>query len=277
METMGLIAKIVGLIIIGSVLLFLYGCKPKKPVPNPEPEPEPDTWEHFYPGNCIKGTSTKPDYRWQAREVESAKWFEYEDKIAHFMKLEGRENIFNALTLATVLTIKIAGSYFFKWTSDMITWLVSDYWAHPYEFVIEKAGRGDCEDFAGVHCAYLHRECKYWLVWWIEIYWQQRSNGVWKGLGHAITIFKETQESPWRCFSNQQYLGMSYGYADIADVVSKFCPKDDNHKLIKVVARHPMDGYMLWQTTTGHGNENMQLTVKQLKRRIMTRRRTRNG
>ena len=257
--------------IVTIISMVLMGCKPKPP-PVPEPEPEPDTWEHFYPKNCIKGTNLIPASEWKARDVESAEWFEYEDKIRHFMKIQEREGIFNALTLAVVLTVKMAGDYFFRWTSDMMVWLVADYWAHPYEFVIEKMGKGDCEDFAGVHCSYLYRECDYWLVWWIEVYWKQRRNGIWRGLGHAITVFKDTIDSPWRCFSNQQFLGMSNGYKDISDVISKFCPKNEDHELIKVVARHPMLGYMLWQTTDGHGNENMQLTIKQVKKRIKSRR-----
>lgn len=271
--------QLIGIFIFFVTAGFVIGGCTKKPKPDPDPQPNPEPdkpkWEDYYP----KGYSKPIDFhnKWIKRNFDSSRWSDYENKIIDFMLDEDRQGKFDELTLAKLLTHKENNKWFFTWTSDLETFGKEDYWSPPDEYVIDKHGLGDCDDFAGFHCDFLDRKSKYWLVWWIEIYWQQRSNGVWKGLGHAITIFKETQESPWRCFSNQQYLGMSYGYADIADVVSKFCPKDDNHKLIKVVARHPMDGYMLWQTTTGHGNENMQLTVKQLKRRIMTRRRTRNG
>ncbi|MFA5559287.1 MAG: LAGLIDADG family homing endonuclease, partial [Methanofastidiosum sp.] len=144
-----------------------------------------------------------------------------------------------------------------------------------HNFVLADSGviSHNCDEHSGLHCDYLYRLCKLWLVKWLEIYWKKRywnsvSNSYqWKNLGHAITIFKETPESPWKCFSNQQFLGMTNGYQGIGEIVSKFCPKDDNHELIKVVARHPITGDLLWVIDKNHGGDELLLTIEQLKDR----------
>jgi hypothetical protein len=265
-----MIVKILILIICCLLGLILGGCF-KKPKPEPEPEPE-DKWEDYYPAGWYKPLVDINAYKWQEREIDTDLWWEYENKLIEFMRIQGRD-IFDALALARVLTIKINGQYYFKWTSDMETWQQEDYWATPPQFVIEKKGKGDCDEHSGLHCDYLYRLCKLWLVKWLEIYWKKRywnsvSNSYqWKNLGHAITIFKETPESPWKCFSNQQFLGMTNGYQGIGEIVSKFCPKDDNHELIKVVARHPITGDLLWVIDKNHGGDELLLTIEQLKDR----------
>ena len=257
---------IIAIILFAIAVLFLVGCKKLTPSPNPNPDPEPEpepTWEQFYPEKCYKPASIIYDSRWQKRDYGSPEWQEYDDRMIEFMRIQDRTTA-DALTLARILTVKIDGKYFFVWTSDMDTWLLLDYWATPYEFVIVKKGKGDCDDFAGLHCDFLFGVSEYWLVWWIEIYWKQRG----QLLGHAITIFKETPETPWRSFSNQQFLGMTNGYESVEEIISKFCPKDPDHELIKVVARHPIEGYLLWIVDKNHGYDDIWLTVKEIKERL---------
>ena len=269
-----IIVKILILIVCCLLALILGGCF-KKPKPEPEPEPEPkpeDEWIPFYPQNWYKPAIDWSKGKWQQREFDTDLWWEYENKLIEFMRIQGRD-IFDALTLARVLTVKVNGQYYFKWTSDMEVWQVEDYWEIPPEVVLIKQGLTDCDGFSGLHCDYLFRLSNLWLVWWIEVYWKKRywnsvSNSYqWKNLGHAITIFKETPESPWKCFSNQQFLGMTNGYQSIGEIVSKFCPKDDNHELIKVVARHPITGDLLWVIDKNHGGDELLLTIEQLKHR----------
>jgi len=144
METMGLIAKIVGLIIIGSIFLFLYGCNSKHPEPTPNPDPDPDNpkWKDYYP----KGYSKPIDFhnKWIKRDFDSSRWSDYENKILDFMLYEDRQDKFDELTLAKLLTHKENNKWFFTWTSDLETFGKEDYWSPPDEYVIDKHGLGDC-------------------------------------------------------------------------------------------------------------------------------------
>lgn len=238
---------------------FIGGCTRKtKPEPEPEPDPDKPKWEDYYPEGHTIPLIDFMKKRWQERNFKSSRWLDYENKIINFMIDEDRKDIFDELTLAKVLTHKENGKWFFTWTSDLEVFETEDYWATPDEYVIDKNGLGDCDDFAGFHCDYLYRLSGYWLVWWIEVYWVRyvktnlkNPDGSyiyrWKNLGHAITILKRSPESKYKCFSNNSFLGMSNGFDTIDEIVRKFCPDDDNHKLTKVVARHPITGELLWE------------------------------
>lgn len=253
---------IFAIIAIIVILAFaLQGCN-KKPIPTPEPEPEPDPdkpkWDIFYPFGATFPTFDFQKNNWQIRNFNSSRWLDYENKIINFMIDEDRKDIFDELTLAKLLTHKENGKYFFVWTSDLEVFEKEDYWAPPDEYVIDKHGLGDCDDFAGFHCDYLYRLSQYWLVWWIEVYWKRKywnkvSNSYqWKNLGHAITILKRSPESNWKCFSNNSFLGMTNGFETFEEIIYKFVPLNvpsqvDNYKLTKVVAREPVSGKLLFE------------------------------
>jgi len=261
-----IIVKILVLIVCCLLALILGGCF-KKPKPEPEPEPEPeDEWEDYYPVNWYKPVIDINAHKWRERNFDSPEWETYENTVLSLMKKVDRENKFDDLTLARILTSKTDdGRYLFKWTSDMEIWEETDHWATPAEFLILKDENGnpdpnglyrdDCDGFAGFHCDFLYRLCNYWIVWFIEVYWKKRyfndfsNNYQWKAQGHAITIYQRTAGDMWRCFSNQTFLGMTNGYATIQEIIEKFCPDDENHELNRVVARHPIEGELLWQIT----------------------------
>jgi len=242
------------LIIFCILGLFLGGCsKPKPPNPDPDPEPSPspnpeDSWIAYYPIGYTIPIVDWDKSKWQERDDHEQE--QVDNIMLHFMNENDRTDI-DDLTLSLILFTKVAGEYYFRWTSDMQTWNYEDYWATPYQFVITKEGKGDCDDFCGLHCDYLYELCQYYLVWWCEVYWQRKitANGVdsWKSLGHAITCYKRSSESNWRCFSNQSLLGRANGFETIEEIIRKFCPNDDDHRLIKVAARHPMTGKLLWE------------------------------
>jgi hypothetical protein len=248
------------ILILGLIILILLAsCKPK-PIPTPEPDPEPDKpkWSAFYPVGHIIPSLDFGFRKWQKRNFISDRWSDYENKIINFMIAEDRKDKYDELTLAKLLTHKENGRYFFKWTSDLEVFNTDDYWAPPDEYVVDKHGLGDCDDFAGFHCDYLFRECKYYLVWWVEVYWVRKYfNNVsnqyeWKNLGHAITLLKRSPESNWKCFSNNSFLGMSNGFETFEEIIYKFVPinlpsEADNYKLTKVVAREPVTGTLLFE------------------------------
>ena len=246
---------IIAIILFVILVLCLAGCKKPKPPPDPDPDPNPDpqpnpedTWIAHYPIGYTIPLIDIQKLLWRDRTAQDLE--QVDNVLIHFASENNRTDI-DDLTLSLVLFTKVAGEYYFQWTSDMQTWLLLDYWATPYQFVIDKEGKGDCDDFAGLHCYYLHELCKYYLTWWCEIYWQRKvtANGVdsWKGLGHAITIYKRSPESNWRCFSNQSLLGRTNGFETLEEIIRKFCPNDDDHRLLKVAARHPMTGKLLWE------------------------------
>ncbi len=182
--------------------------------------------------------------------------------------LSNKQEIFNGISFVSIAKSKV------KEVKDKHYYDIEVQDNH--NFVLADSGviSHNCDDFSGLHCDYLHDWCEYWLTWWVEVYWKQykgevEGKPIWKSLGHAITIFKETPESKWKCFSNQQYLGMSQGYETIGEIVSKFCPRDDKHELLKVVARHPTKGYMLWMVDANNGRDDMWLTLEELKKEII--------
>jgi hypothetical protein len=254
---------IIALIVIVIIaVMFLQGCN-KKPVPTPNPDPEPDKpkWEDYYP----IGHKIPYDFynKWIKRIFDSGRWLDYENKIINFMVDEDRKDIFDELTLAKLLTHKENDKWFFTWTSDLEVFEKEDYWATPDEYVIDKNGLGDCDDFCGFHCDFLDRKSKYWLVWWVEVYWKRyvktnlkNPDGSyvykWKSLGHAITILKRSPESNWKCFSNNSFLGMSNGFETLEEIIYKFVPVNDvrfkdQYELTRVRARHPIEGTLLWE------------------------------
>lgn len=248
------------MVILLFLIVFLQGCRsPKPPVPEPpEPNPVEKVWEDYYPEGHTIPLIDFMKIRWQERNFKSSRWLDYENKIVNFMIDEDRKDKYDELTLANLLTHKENGRYFFTWTSDLETFGKEDYWSPPDEYVIDKHGLGDCDDFAGFHCDYLYRLSQYWLVWWIEVYWKRKywndvSNSYqWKNLGHAITILKRTPESNWKCFSNNSFLGMSNGFETFEEIIYKFVPLNvpsqaDNYKLTKVVAREPVSGKLLFE------------------------------
>jgi hypothetical protein len=257
METMELITKIAMLIGAAILALFVGACKPKPKPPEPEPEPEPEPvtpkWSDFYPEGSYQPIIDLDKLKWQSMTINEQT--QYENLIRFFMQ-ELKRTAFDDYTLSRIWFVKMLGEYYFKWASDMETWQKNDYWATPFQFSILKEGLGDCEDFAAVSCDYLYRMCNYWLVWWVEVYWQQykgeiEGKPIWKSLGHAITIYKRGIDSPYRSFSNQSWLGRENGYETIMEIVRKFSPADDKHKLIKVKARHPLSGKLLFELKGG--------------------------
>jgi len=256
MELITKIALFIAFCIIG---LFMGACskRPKPPDPDPEPEPEKE-WKDFFPRNW-KIPVIDWGNKWRKRAFGSPLWLEYEQKVEGLYKQVDRP--FDDTGLSRMLMLKLPdGRYLFKWTSDMDIWGVEDYWATPPEFLVFKDAdgnenpnglyRGDCDVFAGMNCDILYRMMKYPLVWWLEIYWQRQSGGVWRGLGHAITVYKRELEDNFRVFCNQSWVGMSYGYKDIEDVVQLYVPTKtlpDNYNLLYVKARHPLTGKLLWQ------------------------------
>ena len=252
--------QLIGIFIFFVTAGFVIGGCTKKPKPDPDPQPNPEPdkpkWEDYYP----KEYSKPIDFhnKWIKRNFDSSRWSDYENKIIDFMLDEDRQGKFDELTLAKLLTHKENDKWFFTWTSDLETFGKEDYWSPPDEYVIDKHGLGDCDDFAGFHCDFLDRKSKYWLTWWIEIYWKRKywnnvSNSYqWKSLGHAITILKRTPESNWKCFSNNSFLGMTSGFKTFEEIIYKFVPLNvpsqaDNYKLTKVVAREPVTGKLLFE------------------------------
>jgi len=259
---------IIAIIVVIIMGVLFTGCG-GKPKPKPPDEPEIPKWEDYYPEG-FKIPSIDLYNKWQTRNFDSIYWANYENEVRSIGALEGRQDKYDDYTLAMILTHKLPdGRYLFKWTDDMEIWGKVDHWGSPDEFLIRKDENGnpdpdglfrdDCDGFAGFHCDYLYRLCNNnFLVWWLEIYWKRRFinklNGsyYWKDLGHAITIYKRSPESNWRCFSNQQWLGMTDGIADIMDIVHKFVPLDkeefkEQYEMVAIKARHPVTGKMLWE------------------------------
>lgn len=253
---------IFAIITIVIILAFaLQGCN-KKPIPTPEP-PEPNpvekTWEDYYPKSAkIPAT---PNYgNWRPRNFNSNDWSNYESVIQGLFRQTGRD-VFDDIALSRILMTKLLdGRYLFKWTSDMEIWGQDDHWASPDEFLYcrkdEKGNcdpnglyRDDCDGFAGLNSDILYRMMEYPLVWWLEIYWQRKSGGVWRGFGHAITVYKREWHSPYRVFCNQSWVASVSGKQTIEDIVQLYVPTKtlpDNYRLLQVKARHPITGKMLW-------------------------------
>lgn len=249
------IFAIIALVVI--LTMFLQGCGKKEEESHEEEEQKPK-WSDYYPLGWFIPALDYDKRKWNARDFDSARWKHYENRVINFMIDEGRKNKFDDLTLAKVLTHKENGNYFFVWTSDLEVFGKEDYWSAPDEYLIDKKGKGDCDDFAGFHCDYLHRICQYPLVWWIEVYWKRRYwNNIsdsyqWKNLGHAITIYKRSFEGNWRCFSNQQLLSMTNGVPEIKDIIYKFVPLNiqqfkDDYRLTLIRARNPITGELLFE------------------------------
>lgn len=240
-------AVLAGLLI---TLLFSSCRKPDPPEPDPDPDPDPPEpkWEDYYPAGWYVPVIDWDVAKWQMMTDEEKE--DYDDMMIHLMNINNRLT-FDDLTLHLVLFTKVDGEYYFKWTSDMETWMQEDYWATPYQFVISKEGLGDCDDFCRLHCDYLTELCEYWLVWWVEVYWQRLKGESWWSYGHAITIYKRSVESPYRCFSNQSLLGSTNGYETIDEIIRKFVPDDAEHRLLLIRARHPLTGKLLFEKKGG--------------------------
>ena len=184
---------------------------------------------HYYKQNNHQGVGKQPIWRLRFNP----------------QGLSNKREIFNGISCVSIAKSKvkeIKGKHYYDVE-------VQD----NHNFILADSGviSHNCDDFAGLHCYYLHDLCNYYLTWWIEVYWQRKvtANGVdsWKSLGHAITIYKRSPESNWRCFSNQSLLGRTNGFETLEEIIRKFCPNDDDHRLIKVAARHPMTGKLLWE------------------------------
>lgn len=262
-----LVIKIAMLIMAGILALFIGACKkkPEPPLPDPDPEPEPvpkPKWSDYYPKGWYVPTIDWGN-KWRERDFDSPEWLQYERVLVELFKATGRD-LWNDAALSRILMTKLPdGRYLFKWTSDMAIWGVGDHWATPAEMLEcrkdEKGNcdpnglyRDDCDGFAGLNCDVLHRIIQYPLAWWIEIYWQRKANDVWRGSGHAITVYKREMEGNFRVFCNQSWVGMTNGYKSIEDIVYLYVPINnpdfkDNYNLRYVKARHPITGKLLWQ------------------------------
>jgi len=239
---------ILGIAVIA--FMFLSGCnkKPKPEPPEPEPEPEPK-WEIFYPVDYTLPAIDLGKLKWEItaygteiynRYVKRVDW--WNENIERLPIVQKGE--INDRKLFAILHLKNSdGSYKFRWTSDMERWDKKDHWASPENFltlvdedcrVIEPEEfepnpegfyRDDCDGFCRKHCKYLIKWCKYYLSFFLEVYWEKLlDNGTWKGLGHAITVYKKTPESNWGCFSNQQWLSASGELTSFMGFVYKFVP-----------------------------------------------------
>jgi len=265
------------LIILGVLAIyFLSGCKKEtKPTPDPDPGPDKPKWEDHFPVNWHKPLIDINKKKWIASNYNSIDWDNYIVLINLWNnileKLPIKKGEVSDRKLYVILFQKKEnGEYLFLWTSDMQIWGVKDYWTPPEKFLILKNEEGDpdpnglyrddCDTFARLHCQYLHEWCDYWLVWFVGIYWKKKILvqvgdqliEKWEKYGHAITVYKINPESNWKCFSNQSWVSSLNGEDDLMKIVYKFVPINnpqfaDKYQLIKVVARHPVEGYMLWQ------------------------------
>jgi hypothetical protein len=263
------------ILILGLIILILLAsCKPK-PIPTPEPDPEPDKpkWSDYYPVNWYEPKLDWDKHKWIYSDYESLEWAKYITLIHNWNETLHNDyipkgEISDGKLWLMLRQRKDNGSFLFEWTSDLDIWNKPDHWASPEKFLIlkDKDGnpdpnghyRDDCDTFARFHNQYLFETCNYWMSLFLEVYWKKRywndvSNSYqWQNLGHAITVYKETPDSDWKCFSNQQWLSASHGEKRIKDFVFKFVPINleefkDKYELIKVRARHPIEGTLLWE------------------------------
>jgi hypothetical protein len=254
--------------------MFLSGCKPKPKPPEPDPEPDPDKpkWSDYYPIGWYKPLVDLYN-KWVHSDYESIEWQNYVSLINGWNETLYNNNIpkgeISDRKLWLILRQKKSnGEYLFKWTSDMDIWGKTDHWAAPEQFLIlkDKDGnpdpdgkyRDDCDTFCRLHNQYLFETCNYWLSLFVEVYWKKKywnkvsDSYQWKSLGHAITLYKITPDDDWKCFSNQQWLSASHGEKRIIDYVYKFVPINkpefvDQYELIRIKARHPISGELLWE------------------------------
>lgn len=266
------------LLIIGlGAILILSGCK-SNPNPNPEPEPEPNKpkWEDYYPDNIYVPLIDLNKKKWIQTDYNSPNWANYINLIEGWNNnLEKppipKGEISDRKLYVILFQKKSNGEYLFQWTSDMQVWGKVDYWASPEEFLectknengdcdINGYYRDDCDGFARFHNEYLFVWCFYWCSLFLEIYWKKKVLvqvgdqliEKWNTYGHAITAYKVNPESNWKCFSNQSWVAQLHGEKNLMKIVYKFVPINnpqfaDKYQLIKVVARHPIEGNLLWQ------------------------------
>jgi hypothetical protein len=207
--------------------------------------------------------------KWINSNYDSELWQNYTSKIVNWnnelSKLPIEAGEVSDRKLYLILNQKKPdGKYLFQWTSDLEVWGKEDYWAAPEKFLeypknqdgemdlVNGCYRDDCDGFARFHCQYLTEWANYWCVLFLEVYWRRKSNDVWKSLGHAITVYKQTPETGWKCFSNQTWLSSVTSKDSLLEWVYTFVPIDDpvyqdNYQLIRVVAREPITGEMLFQ------------------------------
>jgi len=264
-------------VIIGIIILLLSRRKPKPNPPNPEPDPEPDKpkWEDYYPINWYVPLVDWNKKKWIPSNHNSGEWDNYIIQIDLWNETLERLPIKKGEVSDRKLYLilfqkKDNGEYLFRWTSDMQIWGQIDHWAPPEQFLILKDEEGnpdpdgkyrdDCDGFAKLHNQYIFEWCNYWLCWFIEVYWKKKILvqvgdqliEKWENYGHAITVYKINPESNWKCFSNQSWVASLNGEDNLMKIVYKFVPINnpqfaDKYQLVKVVARHPVEGYMLWQ------------------------------
>lgn len=269
------------MILIVGILIFLtsYFLLKKKGngvIPEPEPEPEPKPkWEDYYPENSYMPLIDLNGKKWIASDYNSKEWENYILKVNFWNetleKLPIKKGEVSDRKLYLILSQKKEnGEYLFEWTSDIQIWGQKDYWAPPESFLILKDENGnpdpngkyrdDCDGLARFHNQYLYEYCKYWLSWFVEIYWKKRIYvkvgeqlvEKWNNYGHAITVYKKDPESNWKCFSNQSWVASLNGEDDFMNIIYKFVPINnpqfaDKYQLQYIIARHPINGKLLWQ------------------------------
>ena len=265
------------LILLIGVGIFLSGCKSKpKPPPDPVPDPNKPKWEDYYPLNWYIPLVDWNKGKWILSDYNSEVWDNYIILVdlwnETLEKLTIKKGEVSDRKLYLILfQKKDNGEYLFQWTSDMQVWGKIDYWAPPEEFlkclknaegICDELGyyRDDCDGFARLHCQYLSEWCNYWLCWFVEVYWQKKILvqvgdqliEKWEGYGHAITVYKISPESNWKGFSNQSWTASLNGEDNFMKLIYKFVPINnpqyaDKCQLVKVVARHPVEGNLLWQ------------------------------
>ena len=266
------------LILLIAVAIYFTWCKQTSPGPGPGPDPGPNVpkWEDHYPVNWHKPLIDINKKKWIASDYNSIDWDNYIvlinlwnnilDKLPAIKKGE----VSDRKLYVILFQKKENGEYLFIWTSDMQIWGLVDYWTPPEKFLILKDEEGkpdpngkyrdDCDTFARLHCQYLHEWCDYWLVWFLEVYWQKKLLiqvgdqliEKWQSYGHAITVYKIDPDSKWKGLSNQSWVATLAGEDNFMKLVYKFVPINnpefsEKYKLVKVIARHPIEGYMLWQ------------------------------
>lgn len=264
------------LIIAGILAFLLTGCK-SNPTPEPEPGPEPNKpkWKDHFPENWYIPLVDWNKKKWISSDYDSKEWDNYVIQInlwnKNLEKLSIKKGEISDRKLYLILfQKKDNGEYLFKWTSDMKIWGQRDHWAPPEQFLILKNEEGnfdpngkyrdDCDTFAKFHNQYLFEWCDYWLSWFLGIYWKKKTIvevgdqliEKWTNYGHAITVYKKSPESNWKCFSNQSWVATLEDKKNLMDIVYKYVPINnpqfaDKYKLMHVTARHPISGELLWQ------------------------------
>lgn len=265
---------IIGIIILIG-LYFLLRKKGNGIIPEPEPEPNNPKWEDYYPKNWYKPLVDWNKKKWIPSNHNSKEWDNYVIQVnlwnETLEKLSIKKGEISDRKLYLILfQKKDNGEYLFRWNSDMQIWGQKDHWAPPELFLILKDENGnpdpdgkyrdDCDTFSRFHNQYLFESCKYWLSLFLEIYWKKKVLvqvgdkliEKWNSYGHAITVYKKDSESNWKCFSNQSWVASLSGEDELMKIVYKFVPIDnpqfaDRYQLIKVVARHPINGELLFE------------------------------